>query len=305
LLIAGVSAILCALFALMEAARYRKWKQEKRKKMARMLSLSSIASWSDRWVQALERTWLAEKLKPELKRASVRLRPGEYLILTGAVSLFLFYLLLQWFSFPWWTGLLIVIVIIPKASRFYLRMKRDAYVRKIEEQLPSFCWWMSNAASGGLSMIQIFSLVERELHPPLREEIRRLNQQWKLGQEFEQVLVDWANQIPSKQLRFLVHVLLMQKQVGGNLPLSLRELAIRLDERKSQEKAIRAILAQTRSTAYLLPILSFLFAYVFASMMGGIGFLFSSWWGIVLLLLFLFMQGFAFFLIKKITQIPL
>jgi tight adherence protein B len=269
----------------------------------RLLNRKRYLSWSDSLVKRFEQANWATELAPKLTRASIKLSSVEYvliLIVIGCVTQFLCTTLL---GLSWWLVASIVLVVIPFASRQFLRIRERAFLRRLESQLPEMCRLLSSAVSAGLSISQALMLIAQEMDEPLSIELAPICRDIQLGSSLEQVLIDWTVRLPSQDFHLFVHSILIQKEAGGDLGKVMADMGSTLEERKVIQKSIDAVISQSRSTAYILPMLSIGFVLLFHRLFGGIQLLFQSWIGIGLIVIFLILQVIGFLLVRRVADI--
>jgi len=278
-------------------------KQKKGQMVSRLLDRNVYLSWSDNLVKRLEKTEWSADLAPKLTRAAISIGPVEYMLFLIVIGVFLQLIFTNLFGIPWWIVLPTVITIVPFGSKQFLRFRQRAYMRRLELQLPEMCQLLSSAISAGLSITQALLLIVQEMEEPLSEELAPICRDIQLGESLENVLTDWAKRLPSQDFQLFIHSILIQKEAGGDLGKVMSDMSTTLEERKVIQKSIDAVVSQSRSTAYLLPVLSVGFVLLFHRLFGGIGLLFQSWMGIVLIVIFLFLQVVGFLLVKRISSI--
>ncbi|WP_028777630.1 type II secretion system F family protein [Shimazuella kribbensis] len=289
------------IYAFIQA--YSDNKQKKGQMVSKLLSQRTYLSWSDTLVKRLEQTEWAIGLSPKLTRSSISISAVEYMLFLVVIGILLQLILTLLLGLPWWLVLTIVSTLIPFGSNQYLRFRQRAYVRRLELQLPEMCRLLSSAISAGLSVSQALLLIVQEMEEPLSQELAPICRDIQLGASLEQVLTDWSSRLPSQDFHLFIHSILIQKEAGGDLGKVMADMSTTLEERKVIQKSIDAVISQSRSTAYLLPVLSVGFVLMFHRLFGGIGLLFQSWIGIVIIILFLVLQVIGFLLVKRISAI--
>lgn len=260
-------------------------------------------SWSDALVERLDQTEWAQKLKPQLERASISLKPTEYgallLLAFGVVIAGLHYML----SLSWLLSIGLSTFIVPIGSRLFLRSRRHGYARKLDEQLPEVCRLLSSAARAGLSVPQGLDLAAREMPAPAKDELGIVVREVQLGRNVELALKDLLKRVPTKDLQVFVNAIIIQKRSGGDLASAMSEMARTMEERKIIQKTIQASISQAKASAYALPLVSILIVLMLGKLFGGFQELFNSLPGILLLAVFVTMQIIGLLIIRKIANI--
>jgi tight adherence protein B len=162
---------------------------------------------------------------------------------------------------------------------------------------------MSNAIKAGLTIPQGIELVGRDIKAPAGPEFLMMDQQLRLGDDFEEVMDRFRDRVVSKDLNIFVSTILIQRKVGGNLTEVLSMMAQTLEERARVNKEVDTVTAESKFIAYILPIMPLMMAMMMNLFIPGfLNPLFTPL-GLILLAVFLAMQLFAFMLIKKVTKI--
>ncbi|MGA8942361.1 MAG: type II secretion system F family protein [Thermoactinomyces sp.] len=299
----GAAAVFCFMIAFYFWLQMRTAKRQTAQVLEKYIGNREEISWSDRLADRLDQQSWAKKLAPELKRASINLRPSEYGALLLLAEIGLIFLLIMGFDAPFFLSLLIASILVPFGSKMLINSRKFLYVRKIEAQLSEACRLLSSAARAGLSIPQGLELVEREMHGPIKEELGVVVKELQLGRNLETSLKEMLERVPSRDLQVFVNALIIQRRAGGDLAKVLSEMANTMEERKIIHKTIDATVAQSRYSAYLLPIVSLLVVFIMSKILDGFIEFFSSIFGMIVLGIFIVLQIIGFILIKKIADI--
>lgn len=260
-------------------------------------------SWSDRLVERLDRYEWAKRLEPQLKRASIQLRPSEYAAVLFLVGLGLFFLFKHGMEAPSSLSLIMPIVLVPLGSKMLINSRQFLYAQKIDSQLSEVCRLLSSAARAGLSIPQGLELVVKEMDGPIKEELGIIVRELQLGVNVEVALKGMLKRVQTKDLRVFINALIIQRRAGGDLARVLSEMAATMEERKVIHKTIDATVAQARYSAYLLPVISILMVVLMSQMIEGFFDFFTTAIGIGVLIIFIILQVIGFILIQKIADI--
>lgn len=297
------SATFCFVMALHFFLQARSAKHETEALLERYVGTPSSLSWSDQLVERLDKQNWAKKLEPQLKRASIKLRPAEYGAAVVGVGLALVLILKMIVEMPLFVALLASLILTPLASKFFLNSRKFIYVQRINAQLSEVCRLLSSTARAGLSIQQGLEVVAKEMASPVKDELSIVVQEQQLGRDLEVSLRELLKRVPSKDLEVFVNALIIQRRAGGDLAKVLAQMASTMEERKIIHKTIDATVAQSRYTAYVLPFLSILIVFVMGQLMEGFYDMFTSFLGIVVLIIFVVLQVVGFLLVKKISDI--
>ncbi|MFC7443326.1 type II secretion system F family protein [Laceyella putida] len=259
--------------------------------------------WSDRLVERLDQYEWAKKLEPQLKRASIQLRPAEYTAILFLIGLGVFFLLYKGMGAPIPFSLIIPVVLIPLGSKMMINSRKFLYAQKIDNQLSEACRLLSSGARAGLSIPQGLELVVKEMDGPIKEELGIVVRELQLGKNVEVALKDMLKRVETKDLQVFINALVIQRRAGGDLARVLSEMAATMEERKVIHKTIDATVAQARYSAYLLPVISILMVVMMSQMIDGFFDFFTTAIGIGVLVIFIILQIIGFMLIRKIADI--
>jgi tight adherence protein B len=143
---------------------------------------------------------------------------------------------------------------------FRIARRRAAFT----DQLPDVLQIIAGSLQSGFSLPQALDAVVREDTQPVAGEFSRALAETRIGGELEIALDRVADRMDSKDLRWSVEAIRIQRSVGGNLVEVLRTTAETMRERAGVRRHVRALSAEGRLSGYILialPILlgSFLF----------------------------------------------
>lgn len=308
-MVGGLSALLAggslffAAWSFYFLLSMRRDRSKTRERLSRWVKRGMDVRWSDSLVDYLDQMAWAKKLQPKLERASIRLRPAEYggIVLVGG---FLFGLLLSWFlEINQLICLIIGFSLAPVASNLFLLSRRHLYVAKIDEQLSEACRLLSSAARAGLSIPQGLELAVKELPAPIRNELEIVVQELQLGRHLEGALQEMLKRVYSQDLHVFVNALIIQQRSGGDLARVMAQMASTMEERKIISQVISSVTAQSRYTAYLLPVVSIFVVFIMSRMIEGFFDLFTSFIGMIIAGIFIVLQIIGVLLVRKISNI--
>ncbi len=187
---------------------------------------------------------IACKLEDMLERADVPLRANEFaafvfLCFMGAMAV----------------GMLVfkdtVIAVALAAVGFaapfiWVKMMFYRRLKLFNHQILDTLVLLSNAVKAGYSMLQAMEMVAKETPPPMQKEFARVIREISLGVSIEDALTNMKERVPSDELDLMVTVVLIQRQIGGNLSEILDKIAHTIRERMRIHGEIRTLTAQGR-----------------------------------------------------------
>jgi tight adherence protein B len=164
-------------------------------------------------------------------------------------------------------GLLSLIVALAVAYLLPLRhcqgrvSKRN---RQFVDQLPDALDMIVRSVRSGFPLAVALQMLADNSEEPLRSEFRQVVEEVALGRSLSQALSRMSARIDEQDIRFLVVVLSVQQETGGNLGEILSNLSGIIRKRKQLRHKIRAMTSEGRATGYVLGALP---VVVFAALM--------------------------------------
>jgi tight adherence protein B len=150
---------------------------------------------------------------------------------------------------PFWGGVLIFILAIPT---LWVEKMRKERVELIEKQLDGFILALSNALKTTPSIGAAFNSISSILQDPTRQEIELCVKEIKVGSTLDQALLHMAARVGSRQLDTALSSVLIGRQVGGNLPKVLEQVAATLREMARLEGVVRTKTAEGKMQLWVL-----------------------------------------------------
>lgn len=141
-------------------------------------------------------------------------------------------------------------------------------MQKFNDELPDMINTIIGSIKSGYSLPQAMKTVSEENEPPISDEIKVLLKELNYGISMEDALNNLYIRMPSMDLQIMIHAILIQRQVGGNLSSILEILTQTIRERKKVERQVRTFTAQGRLSGKIigaLPIFMGLILYLFNS----------------------------------------
>jgi tight adherence protein B len=134
------------------------------------------------------------------------------------------------------------------------------------EQLPDALRLIIGSLRSGFSLAQAVEAVTSELPEPISGEFGRALGETRLGAEIEDALDRVGDRMNSRELRFVVVAIRVNREIGGNLAEVLTTTVGTMSERAMLHRQVRALSAEGRLSAYVLialPILVLLYMAAF------------------------------------------
>lgn len=147
----------------------------------------------------------------------------------------------------------------------WLLYRRSVRLRTIQEQLPNALDLLVRAVRAGESLDQAIELVGSEVPDPLGSEFRRCAAQLHMGLSLHAAVRLLSQRISLMEIRIFATTVMVHRQAGGNLALTLERVAEVVRDRLSYRRRFRAATAGGRFAAMLIATLgvaAFLFMMI-------------------------------------------
>jgi tight adherence protein B len=148
----------------------------------------------------------------------------------------------------------------------YIRMKRQARMRQIEEMLPDAIDLFTRAMRAGHNIHSGLEVLAEETPNPLGGEFRKVVEDLSLGSTVTEALHSFGDRMPLLDLRFFSTGIVLQRETGANIVTVMENLSGVIRERLQLRARLRAHTAQQRFSAILLcglPIFTGIAFYLF------------------------------------------
>ncbi|MCL2543673.1 MAG: type II secretion system F family protein [Nocardioidaceae bacterium] len=137
----------------------------------------------------------------------------------------------------------------------YLRWKAGKRRKSFNDALPEVLQLLAGALSAGLSLPQAVDTIVREGPDPIADEFKRVLVETRIGLSVEDAFEGVADRFDSKDFRWVVMAIRIQRQVGGNLAELLTTVAGTMRERAYLRRQVNALAAEGKLSAWILSLL--------------------------------------------------
>ena len=175
---------------------------------------------------------------------------GSQIVMGQAAALFVLAALAVTTDLIPWPGLIVVLILI--GPILYIEQMRRKRVEMLEQQLDNFILGLANALKSTPSIGGALATVAAILTDPTRQEVDLALKEMKVGSTLEQALIHMASRIGSRQVDTALSAVLIGRQVGGNLPKVLEQVANSLREMARLEGVLRTKTAEGKMQLYVL-----------------------------------------------------
>ena len=135
---------------------------------------------------------------------------------------------------------------------FWVTRKRNARLRKIEEQMPLALDIINRGLRAGHPVISAVQLAANEIGDPIGTEFGLIVDETSYGLEFKDALTNFARRTGAPDAHFFSISVGIQSQTGGNLAEILGGLATVIRGRCTLAKRVKALASEGRASAYVL-----------------------------------------------------
>jgi len=248
------------------------------------------------------RTAAGSRLTQLIQQAGKRITPSTVVIAAvgcAVVLAFLASLLVRVSFAP------IVVAPVGFALPFlWLANRRNARLRRFEEQFPEALDLMARAIRAGHAFQTAMGMAADELPDPVGPEFKTTFDQQNFGLPVAEALRALSERVPLLDIRFFVTAVLIQRDTGGNLAEILDNLAHVVRERFKILRQVRVHTAHGRFTGYVLlalpAVLGVALSFINPDHMN---LLFKEHMGQVMLVIAIVMQTIGYFWIRQVIKI--
>ncbi|MEM7820560.1 MAG: type II secretion system F family protein, partial [Candidatus Aenigmatarchaeota archaeon] len=201
----------------------------------------------------LRGTAIADKLRMDLLRANLFLRPSEYIAIIIGSALMLFLLGRIFIANVWLLlGLAALGGFLPQ---LYVKNLQQRRLMALERQIPDALMLISASLRTGYSFLRAVQMVVDQMPPPISEEFARIVHDSNLGAPMEDALRHLVARVRSYNLELVVTAVLIQLETGGNLSEILENIAETIRERARIINEIRILTQEGKLSGILVGIL--------------------------------------------------
>jgi tight adherence protein B len=134
----------------------------------------------------------------------------------------------------------------------HLRRRARRRVKAFDNQLPDLLITIAASLKAGHSFRQAIQAVVDEGAEPAAGEFRRVLTDARLGRPIDEALGEMGERVGSKNLRFVLTSVSIQRQIGGSLAGLFDMVAETVRQRQQFARKVRGLTAMGRLSAYVL-----------------------------------------------------
>lgn len=140
-------------------------------------------------------------------------------------------------------------MLVPMLIMIVVRSRR---LREMQSQMPYVLDLFARGIRAGESVDQAISLVGAETKGPLGREFTRCARQLEMGLSIPGVMQSLSRRVRLVEVRMLASTLMVHRQTGGNLPVTLERMSYVVRDRLNAQRQMRASTAAGRSASILI-----------------------------------------------------
>ena len=141
--------------------------------------------------------------------------------------------------------------------RWWVGRKRKKYQDRFLDELPNAVEAIVRGVKTGLPLNDSIRVVAKDAKEPVRSEFARVLDQQSFGLSMTEAVTVLLDRVPLPEVNFLVVVITVQQQAGGNLSEALGNLAKVLRNRKKMKQKIKAMSSEAKASAGIIGSLPF------------------------------------------------
>ena len=189
-------------------------------------------------------------------------------------------------------------------SSFVVSRSQEKRREALRERIPDALRSMSVCSFAGLSLLQTFQQVSKEVDEPLSSLFITAVHDLETGRKVSEALDTLKNSADVSELAFVAVALDVQHRTGGSLQTVLEAARDSVESELNLKRALRVQTAQAKLSARIVSVMPFILVALFSLISPG--FLtpfFSSVGGFILLGLAAFMQVAGIFLVRRLLNV--
>ncbi len=249
---------------------------------------------------------MAAKIADNLAKADIPLKANEFVaiqFLAVMIAMMIGTILLK--NLPIAIGLAVLAYFMPLIWVNIVRAKRK---QAFGDQILDTLIMIANGLKAGYSFLQALEMVAKESVPPMSKELKRVLKENSLGMNLEDTLVALNTRVENEDWDLVTTVVLIQRQVGGNLAEVLEKIGKTIRERMRIKGDIQTKTAQAKVSGLLVAALPFglgVMIYIMNPVFMSKLFTFKMGWfrGWFLVIAGLIWEAIGIMIIKKIVDI--
>ena len=201
--------------------------------------------------KTLERLKVSERIRFELNRARIPLRPGEYVLITTGTAAICG--IITWFlTGQIVVGIIVLAMVVWASWRLFVMGKVERRRKAFEAQMPEALSLIASSLEAGHTFQHSIQMMVEEASPPLSEEFGRVIAEMSLGDSLMDALDRMSERLQIRDLAWVIQAIRIHNTVGGKLADLLFTLAEFMRAREEIRREVQVLTAEGRLSAYVL-----------------------------------------------------
>jgi tight adherence protein B len=209
----------------------------------------------------LDRRGQRQRLATAIEVAGISLRPGEYVLLAGAVTIVV---ALAGFAIGGAIGLVVALPVGPLCAWLLVSSRAARRRAQFADLLPDNLQLLTGGLRSGYGLLQALASLGQEASEPARSEFRRVLLEVRVGRDPGDALRALADRMGSDDFDWVVGAIDINREVGGDLAMILDNVAETIRERQRLQRQVRTLSAEGRLSGYVLTALPLVLALAMA-----------------------------------------
>ncbi len=198
-------------------------------------------------------------LKEKIFQAGLTISKGKFIRNMVIVGIVIFFALI-FLETPIWFASIMSVASAYVGSMWFLKFMRKKYQAKYLDELPNAVEAIVRGIKAGMPLNDSIKIVSQDVKEPVRSEFARVVEQQAIGKGMAESISVLYDRVPLPEVNFLVVVIAVQEQSGGNLAEALQNLARVLRDRKKMKSKVKALAAEAKASAGIIGSLPFIVA---------------------------------------------
>ncbi|MBG6189177.1 tight adherence protein B [Arthrobacter sp. CAN_A212] len=197
----------------------------------------------------LKRRNLMAGTAARLESAGVTIRPADFVVLTGIVTVLAACVGLI-LAGPFFA--IILAIAAPLLVKVTLGILTSRRQKQFAEQLDDTLQLLAGGLRAGHSLLRAIDAVSADSEAPTTEEFTRIINETRLGRDLGDALDDAADRMQSEDFSWVAQAIAIHREVGGNLATVLDQVGQTIRERNQIRRQVDTLSAEGKLSAYIL-----------------------------------------------------
>lgn len=196
----------------------------------------------------------AERIAEDLDRAGIKMRVGQYVLLSIGLGLVLGLLVLYWLPIESLRlpGAAIALAMGLYLPRLWVKRATRRYRARFDDLLPDALDMIGRSLRAGSGLLPAIQNVIEQIGGPIGAEFGRLQENIAAGLGIDDAFREMDRRIDSKDFHIVTTAILIQREVGGNLTETLKNVTDMMRERVRLRGEVKALVSRQVFSTYAL-----------------------------------------------------